>query len=402
MFNRFVRLLALLLTCLLSGLGLGLTPMTASAGTTPQSCVNVDMTKGSGHCADIVSSESKSASSSSVSSNMTSVDGIKIGSSTTVVSYIQAKGATKAQMTGKVYKLKKSMSLWTSYYDVHHREVWHWKKYGKGHKFYYSSKDKWYHDGACWNKVKVPSEKKAIGHKVSGKIKIVKEFHFTGAATAKVDDYVTTQAKAWVNTFTSTGETYCYAYGEGKARAAYAASAFANIDGKVYVSLEAAVSGVVKGANSSLSAKLKGRTTVQIRADLLVQAYGSATATASAKAKCSEAPPPPPPVIEKPVIVDVTQINDVDVNGTTRMCATISLPGSDSGMLIFTARYGSASPRTFDVSGQDEKCTTYTAPTEVPDGGTDTITVSVRDYKTGLSATDSTTFKVNVTPQPRG
>jgi hypothetical protein len=112
---------------------------------------------------------------------------------------------------------------------------------------------------------------------------------------------------------------------------------------------------------------------------------------------CKTTTPPSSP----PVIIDVTQVNDVDVTNTTEVCATVSLPGSDAGTLTFAARYGAfTTTKVFTVSGQVTKCATYQAPTEVPSGGTDTITYTVRDSVTGLSASDYTTFRVNPSPQP--
>jgi hypothetical protein len=107
--------------------------------------------------------------------------------------------------------------------------------------------------------------------------------------------------------------------------------------------------------------------------------------------------------VQPPVIIDVTQVNDVDVTNTTEVCATVSLSGSNSGTLTFAARYGSfTTPKTFAVNGQVTKCATYMAPTEppVPTGGKDTITYTVRDDTTGVTAVDSTTFTINPSPQP--
>lgn len=135
-------------------------------------------------------------------------------------------------------------------------------------------------------------------------------------------------------------------------------------------------------ASISLKQKTDVSTEVQAKAILAIKT--------EAKAWCKDSPPP----AEKPVIVDITQINDVGVNETTRMCATFNVPGSDSAKLTFASSFaGFQEGRTpsFDVSGQDEKCVTYVAPTEVPTGGTDTITVTLRDNTTGQSATPATT-----------
>jgi len=152
-------------------------------------------------------------------------------------------------------------------------------------------------------------------------------------------------------------------------------------------------------ANSSLNVALKSK----IQIDVEAKAKVKIEAVANAKASCSYTPtPPPPPVVGPPTIVDLTQVNDVDVFNTTQVCATVNVPESNSGTLTFSARFGSfTTPKTFTVSGQVEKCATYKAPTEVPSGGTDTITALVRDNVTGKSASDTTVFKIQTSEPPK-
>jgi hypothetical protein len=94
----------------------------------------------------------------------------------------------------------------------------------------------------------------------------------------------------------------------------------------------------------------------------------------------------------------ITQLNDVDAGANSpNYCATATLPGNDSGVLTFSADFGSFTPQSsYTVSGQATDCPTYVAPTEVPAGGTDTITVTIKDSKTGLVTTKtSAPFRIN-------
>jgi hypothetical protein len=180
----------------------------------------------------------------------------------------------------------------------------------------------------------------------------------------------------------------------GTGEASFFASASASLSGSVLVKV---IEQVKAQSASNLNVKLAGKTLVDIHAQVTTSAAGTATAQAAAQAVCSTTTPPSSP----PTVIDVTQVNDVDVSNTTEVCATVSLPGSDSGTLTFNARYGAfTTTNTFVVSGQVKKCATYQAPTEVPSGGTDTITYTIRDNVTGLSDSDTTTFRVNPSPQP--
>lgn len=127
------------------------------------------------------------------------------------------------------------------------------------------------------------------------------------------------------------------------------------------------------------------------------------TPSTSPSASPSPSPSPTPtPSQTPPSIVQYTTLNDVDAGGTSpNFCATVNVPGSDQGTLTFAATYGSFTTSTFAVAGQVQKCTTYTAPTEVPPGGKDTITVFVRDNTSGLNAqSPSQSFPINKPPAP--
>ena len=107
----------------------------------------------------------------------------------------------------------------------------------------------------------------------------------------------------------------------------------------------------------------------------------------------------------------MTIINDVFVGMTSpNFCATVSLPGTNTGTLIMSPTYGSfrdpSSGGTvaggtvrFTVSGNDRVCATYVAPSEAVPGGNETVKVTLRDNVTGQSATTSTqSFPIKVLP----
>jgi hypothetical protein len=382
------RIFGTLLASILMAAGLASIPSTASATTlpgSPDSCSGVNMMSGAGDCWDFLQG-SFSAAKASTSAEVVAVNGVDIHSAIQVVSRIQANGATKAQRHGHKIRIHKRMKLWTSYYNTSGQEVWHWKTYPRG-KVFIKGSDGYYHDGVCWNKVKIKT-RKPVGRKIYGKIKIVQYFVFQAKSVAEVSDYVTAKAMAWDNSDT------CHAEASGSGSASFYASAYAYLSGTVRSTLLAQVK---QQSSANLSAKLAGKSLVDIHGQTSASASGQAVAEAAAYAVCKSNTPPSSP----PVMIDVTQVNDVDVTNTTEVCATVSLPGSDSGTLTFSARFGAfTTTNTFVVNGQVQKCATYQAPTEVPSGGTDTITYTIRDNVTGLSDSDTTTFRVNPSPQP--
>lgn len=391
------RNIGTLLASVLVFVGMLFTGSPANAATdlpqSPDSCSGINLMVGAGDCWDFnYAAGSFSAAKASTSAEVVAVNGVDIHSTTKVVARIQANGATKAQMKGHKIRLHKSMRLWTSYLNTSDQEVWHWKTYPKG-KVFVKGSDGWYHDPKCWNKVKIKT-KKPVGHKIYGKIKVVQYFVFEAKSVAEVSDYVNAKAMAWDNSDT------CHAEASGSASASFYATASAYLKGTVKSVLLAQVKAQ---SSQNLSAKLAGKTLVDIHGQTSASASGEAIAKAAAFAVCKDTTPPASP----PVVIDVTQVNDVDVTNTTEVCATVSLPGSDSGTLTFVARYGSfTTTATFVVNGQVQKCATYQAPTEVPLGdsqvpaGKDKITYTVRDNVTGLSDSDYTIFTINPKPQP--
>lgn len=157
------------------------------------------------------------------------------------------------------------------------------------------------------------------------------------------------------------------------------------------------------GTTATASASGSGYATSTVSQDdanqrAQAQAQANAQANATASIKCGSGPPPPPTCT--PSIVSVTTINDVDAGGNSpNFKVTVNMCGSNTGTLIVSAKYGSFQSGTVTASGANTYTFTYVAPTEVPPGGTDTVTVSLRDNVTGLSATQNVqSFPINPPP----
>lgn len=148
----------------------------------------------------------------------------------------------------------------------------------------------------------------------------------------------------------------------------------------------------VSSVKASTKSSVKQKVKTKVEADAEITLEDKLEIIGDANASCTYTVDTPP-VDSPPTIVDLTQINDVDITNTTEVCATVDVPGDNSWTLTFAARFGSMSA-VRNGDNQFEKCATYKAPTEVPAGGTDTITAVVRDTVTGKSATDTTTFKI--------
>jgi len=131
-----------------------------------------------------------------------------------------------------------------------------------------------------------------------------------------------------------------------------------------------------------------------------------------AKTSTTSRPKPSPtkakPKPAKPVIVNVTTLSSVNVhdepgapNSSPNFCATANMPNHDQGVLLFQSKYGSFTEGMFSGSDIGQVCTTYVAPSIVPPGGTDTITVTLRDMNTGQSAVPNVqTFKIQNSVHP--
>lgn len=215
-------------------------------------------------------------------------------------------------------------------------------------------------------------------------VKSFSHWKFSGKVTAKASATGDASAKAWC---TTTGAS---ATGSGSGHATSSATSSASFT----VSGKSRVKAAIKGAE----AKLKQTLTLKVANAVKSSATATAVGRASAKARCASTTPSSPPSSPPPTIVSMTTINDVDMGGTSpNFCATADLPGSDAGTLSFTAKYGSFTTSTFSVSGMEQECTTYVAPNDPtsPSGLTESVTVTVRDTTTGLSASKSETFPVN-------
>lgn len=285
------------------------------------------------------------------------------------ITYYELKydGKKKVCYNDSGWKKGSNQTVWIKYYDC----------VDKNHKTLRVYKGDI--NGKCWNRLELFPVKAATLK--ASQVILLKS---TVKAWAKVSVKVSSTAKA-------SADAECEIPGSSKAKAHAEAYGSASATATGYASASTLVKAIA-------DAKKNGQKLAKIDADAKASASAESTAssTASAEVTCeSTTQPPTPPVVSPPTIVDLTQINDVDITNTTQVCATANVPESNSGTLTFAARFGSFSTtKTFNVSGQVEKCTTYQAPTEVPSGGTDTITVTVRDNVTGKSASDTTTFKI--------
>lgn len=110
----------------------------------------------------------------------------------------------------------------------------------------------------------------------------------------------------------------------------------------------------------------------------------------------------------KPTIVNVTTLASVNVHDTPdeydsskEFCAVGNLPGHDEGVMTLTSKYGSFTEGVFTGSKIGGGCTTYVAPSIVPPGGTDTVTVTLRDMNTGqLAVPNVQTIKIKDSVHP--
>lgn len=338
-------------------LGVSMISASPANATSDTSCVGVNVNAGTDTCSDVVQSQSDSEAHASTSASVTSVNGVDIHSSVQVVSYIQEKGATKAQMHGKKFRLKHSERKWTSYFDTNGHEVWHWKWYPKGYLFV-KGRDGYWHDPHCWNKVVgIPNGKKHIGRKVYGKIKIVQKFVFSASSVSSVSDSVTAKAMAWANTDT------CHAEASATGSANFAASASASFSGYVKVDVLATVRAQ---SQHNLSVKLKGASLVDIHGTTVTSARGNATADASAHAACSG------PNVGPPSIQTVETVNDVLLNNTRTIRVTGIVPAGRFATLNANACNGGSivADNNQVVSGTFDVTVTYQAPSEVPGANT--------------------------------
>jgi hypothetical protein len=219
---------------------------------------------------------------SSVSSSSVSVTDANAASAhgATNVYFIQSHGATHSQMKGKKVRIKKSMTLWTSYYNSSHHEVWHWKTYPRGYTFVKGS-DGWYHDPHCWNKVKIKT-KKHVGHKVYGKI-VVHQFW-----TLKVNSKVVAMGNGRAAASCENNGAKAFATASYMFQVTGTSSATVTGDSWTTVRNRSAAAG------KKLLQNLKTRMLVEARTSVSVKASGQAAASANCSSSSTPGTPTPP------------------------------------------------------------------------------------------------------------
>lgn len=156
-------------------------------------------------------------------------------------------------------------------------------------------------------------------------------------------------------------------------------------------------------ASATVRYRLRVQATVIGAAQLTLEAQVKAQAEASAKAEaeakivieCGGQQ------IQSPIFVQFREFNDLEVNWTSDHCVTVDFPAGHSGTVFWTAQYGSFATPTKPAQDMVQVCSTYKAPSEVPPGGHDTITVTATDGTTGMSVTQtSAPFVINPTSTP--
>lgn len=338
----------------------------------PATCVGANVEVGTGNCADVVVGESHSKS--SASSKVVAVNGIRLTSNVTVLARIKANGTPTSQQTN-CFRTKRALSAYTSY-NAEGTTGWHWKYYPKGYRF--CKIDGKIRDPKCHNQVLIGRPKSLPPRNtIYGQVKFVVRLHWEVSAVAKADEKVTSLAKAWCTTSSA------YAYGEGRGSASAYAVARASLKGYVRTTVLAQVKAM---ANGNLSALLGGKSVIQVKADIRATAFVQATSEASAKAVCKDVPP----VVSPPVFVQFGIFNDLEVNYVDDHCVTVDLPAGHTATVYWEANFGSfAIPQKIAQDGV-QICSVYKAPSEVPAGGTDRITVRAVDNVTDLSVTRTT------------
>ena len=147
----------------------------------------------------------------------------------------------------------------------------------------------------------------------------------------------------------------------------------------------------------------------EARGEIKLDAESSALATITVEYDCGNPPPSthdecpdipgdqpegyecePPPPSNPPVFVQFREFNDLEVNWVDDHCVTVDTPAGHTATVYWEADFGSfAIPQKTAQDGV-QICSDYKAPSEVPAGGTDQITVRAVDNVTDLSVTDST------------
>lgn len=362
------------------------------------SCENIDVNSGKGDCADTVSAESSSGS--STKAKVVSVNGVSIHSKITVLARIRAHGTPKSQQTN-CRRIDHAMTLWTSY-DASGTTGWHRKSYPKGYRFCEINGK--IRDPECDNQVKIGVPKShPPKNAITGKVKFVKRIVYRAVSVSRVHEKVVARSKSWCNTANT------HAYGEGRGSAEVWAKGRAVLKGRVLVKLFASVNAASQG---NLEANLEAQGIVDVKGQTKSSAFGKAVAESSSKAVCSETeqydecsniPGNQPegyecyPPSQPPTIVDLTRPNDTNPGWTTPACAVADFPKEHSGTLYFAFESGTVQgTNPVQVNDLQQGCVTLVSPTEE---GWYTYKVTATDSVTGLSVTkESQPYHVYATP----
>ena len=185
---------------------------------------------------------------------------------------------------------------------------------------------------------------------------------------------------------------------------------------EAYGSASASAEGYAEAATlvqAIANAKKNGQKLAKIDADAQASATAtsSASSTATADVLCESTTQPPvtPPEVQKPTI-NIQLMNDLDLTtdedepSRTPVCADYEGSGNEDATIKFYTIGGSfVGASTFTKGGDGEVCTSYQAPTELPDdqstgkdGVQDKVWVTI---KNSSGSSTSTTF-VTINPTP--
>ena len=355
--------------------------MTPAFADTLPSCSGADMTTSSGSCADISSSSSSSKVTSSSYAAVTTKGKIALTSYGSMS--LKAQRATTCKWVPKGWNALKD--------DVNHPHWiwWPWRtricrsKSSPTGWVKVDSKDTTGWPKNCKNFFRTTKPATAIKTTQVLYVKSFANWKFTGHVNVQATAQASSTAKAWCSTAGSS------ASGSGTG----SASSTAKTSASVVLTGLTQIKTWIKNKSASLTQSFK----LQISLAIQALAKANASTNATANAQCSNTTPTPQQT--PPTIVNMTTINDVDMGGTSpNFNVTPSLPGTDSGTLMCTALYGSFTPSSITVSGLNTYSFTYVAPSDstATSALTEQVTCTVRDNTTGLTASKSESFPVNL------
>jgi hypothetical protein len=149
----------------------------------------------------------------------------------------------------------------------------------------------------------------------------------------------------------------------------------------------------VEGTKGNLQVQVVDKAT----ADAKTIAKTRAHTNVEAKIVCNA--PPAQPSTPAPVLSEITTVNDVVVNNSRTLDVSGSVAPNHGGTLTCSATYGSITAgKTQSVSGQFTKQITYTAPSEVPAGGHDSVTCNLMQDDGQHDQITSNQFEIRPAP----